>query len=74
MYYEEKDRLDSYFSHKGNRNHNGIHFHHSVSHISPTNLSSRKLLMIKSLVQNGLYETEEKIRITATRLLKFTLK
>lgn len=74
MYYKEKDRFDSYFIEKGKGSHRWVHRHRFTSCLSPTNLSSRKVQTIKMLVRGGLYESDDKIRITAANLLKFLLK
>ena len=74
MYYKEKDRFDSYFIEQGKGSHRWIHRHRFTSCLSPTNPSSRKVEIIKMLVQRGLYESDDKIRIAAANLLKFLLK
>ncbi|MBI4835114.1 MAG: hypothetical protein HY811_09895 [Planctomycetes bacterium] len=43
----------------------------SRSDASTFNLASQKLWTIKSRIKAGMYESDDKIRITAVRLLKF---
>jgi hypothetical protein len=43
----------------------------SRSGISSFNFASQKLWIIKSRIKAGVYESDDKIRMTAARLLKF---
>lgn len=74
MYYKEKDRPDGYFSESGRVSRRGSNLHRFSSYSSLTTPASRKIQEIKALVRCGLYETEDKIRSTAKRLLKFLSK